>query len=397
MRAALPLARPPLFAGLPVFAGLVALAACGAPVEERAPAALEPETAFVVETVAEGLAFPWGAVFLPDGDMLVTERSGAIRLIEDGVLREAPVDGGPEVFFAGQGGLLGVALSPGFETDRLVYLSYSTGDAGANTTALYRARYEDGALADGEMIWRARPDRSADAHFGGRLAFLPDGTLLLTLGDAFALREEAQRLTSHLGTIVRLNPDGSAPGDNPFAGRPSDADGAPLAEIYSYGHRNVQGVAYDAATGRVWAHEHGPAGGDELNLIEPGANYGWPIATSGLDYSGARISPFTSHDGYAAPAAEWTPSIAPSGLAIYSGALFEAWRGDLFITALAGQALHRIALDESGTVLGEAVLLADRGERLRHVLEGPDGALYLLTDSEDGAVLRLRPSGGTGD
>ncbi|MEO1039907.1 MAG: PQQ-dependent sugar dehydrogenase [Pseudomonadota bacterium] len=384
--------RSSIVSSLTGLAAMTLLTACGVGVEPRAPEPLESAADYQVETVASGFDWPWGLAFLPDGRMLVTERSGALRLVDESGLQADPVAGTPPVYFAGQGGLLDIALSPQFETDGLVYLSYSHGDDSASTTALYRARFDGEALADGELVWTASPDRAFSNHYGGRLAFLPDGTLLLTLGDAFALREQAQNRTNHLGSIVRLNPDGSAPTDNPFAGRPSDADGPPLPEIYSYGHRNVQGISFDAATGRIWSHEHGPAGGDELNLIRPGANYGWPIATAGLDYSGARISPFSDHEGFEAPKAEWSPSIAPSGLAVYSGALFEGWAGDLFVTALAGEALHRIVLDEDGAVIGEELLLAERGERLRHVLEGPDGALYVLTDSDDGAILKLTPA-----
>lgn len=344
--------------------------------------------AIAVETLVEGLENPWSLAFLPGGDMLVTERTGQLRLIRDGALVDAPVSGVPEVLALSQGGLLEVALAPGFETSSLVYLSFSSGTAGSNNTALFRARYENGTLLDGEVIWTSQMDKRGGAHFGGRIAFLDDGTLLLTLGDGFEFREEAQNLENHFGTIVRLNADGSPAGGNPLAGE----DGA-LPDIWTYGHRNVQGIAVDPETGTVWAHEHGPRGGDELNLIEGGNNYGWPIVTSGLDYSGARISPYTEHgQAYTAPLREWLPdSIAPSGLAVYRGEAFPNWSGDLLVGALAGQALHRVRV-EDGRAIAEEVLLADLGARIRDVRAGPDGLVYVLTDHANGAVLRISPA-----
>ncbi|WP_439633050.1 PQQ-dependent sugar dehydrogenase [Glycocaulis sp.] len=341
-----------------------------------------------VETVVDGLEHPWGLAFLPGGDMLVTERTGQLRLIRDGALVDAPVSGVPEVLVLSQGGLFDVVLAPDFTASSLVYLSFASGTAQSNNTALYRARYEDGALLDGEVIWTSQMDKTGGAHFGGRIAFMGDGTLLLTLGDGFEFREEAQNLANHFGTIVRLNPDGSPASGNPLA----EEDGA-LADIWTYGHRNVQGIAIDPQTGIVWAHEHGPRGGDELNIIEGGQNYGWPIVTSGLDYSGARISPFTAHgDDYTGPLREWLPnSIAPSGLAVYRGEAFPNWSGDLLIGALAGQALHRVRV-ENGQAIAEEVLLADEGARIRDVRTGPDGLVYVLTDHANGALLRLSPA-----
>jgi len=350
--------------------------ACSQPAAGPAPAA-DPG-GYEVEVFAEGLNHPWGLAFLPDGRMLVTERNGAVRLVDaDGSISAEPVAGGPEdVIAGGQGGLLDIALAPEFEDSGIVYLSYSAGTAAANHTALYRARFDGSAFIEGETIFRAVPDRSIKSHYGGRLAFLPDGSVILTLGDGFTYRERAQSRDDHLGVIVRLARDGSAPPDNPF-----QAEGGPAAFVYTYGHRNVQGVAWDGDTGRLWSHEHGPRGGDELNLLEPGVNYGWPVVTQGLDYSGARISPFSALPEFPAPAHVWTPSIAPSGLALHDG--------DLYVTALAGRALHRLELDADGAVARETRLLTERGERLRHVLSGPDGALWVLTDAPDGAILRL--------
>ena len=362
-------------------AGLLVLiaAACSPPAADPAPAA-DPGS-YQVEVFAEGLDFPWGLAFLPDGRLLLTERNGAVRLVEaDGSVLAAPVAGGPEdVFAGGQGGLLDIALAPDFEQSRIVYVSYSAGTGTANHPALYRARFDGTAFVEGETIFRAVPDRSTEHHYGGRIAFLPDGSLILTLGDGFAYRERAQSRDDHLGVIVRLAADGSAPPDNPFF-----ADGGPAAFVYSYGHRNVHGIAHDPETGRLWSHEHGPQGGDALNLVEAGVNYGWPIVTQGLDYTGARISPYSSLPDYPAPAHVWTPSIAPSGLALH--------KGDLYVTALAGQALHRLELDGDGAVVRETRMLTERGERLRHVQSGPDGALWVLTDAPDGTILRVHLS-----
>lgn len=350
----------------------------------------EPQSGHAVraEILVEGLEHPWGLAFLPDGSMLVTERPGRLRLVRDGALVDTPVSGVPDVFAQSQGGLFDVVPAPDFETSGILYLSFARGTAASNNTALYRARYEDGALLDGEVIWQSHMDKRGGAHFGGRIAFLDDATLLLTLGDGFEFREEAQNLENHFGTIVRLNADGSAASGNPLA-----AEAGALPDIWSYGHRNVQGIAVDPQTGIVWAHEHGPRGGDELNIIEGGNNYGWPIVTAGLDYSGARISPFTVHgNAYTAPVREWLPdSIAPSGLAVYRGEAFPGWDGDLLVGALAGQALHRVRV-ENGVAVAEEVLLSDRGLRIRDVRVGPDGLVYVLSDHANGAVLRLSPA-----
>lgn len=364
------------------------IAACGGP-QDRSDAPEIPPELYQAETIAEGLSFPWDLTFLPGGDILVTERSGALRLIRDGVLLETPVAGAPEAFFAGQGGLMEVEAAPDFLTSNTVFLTYSAGDADANTTAVFRARFDGEALVEGETIFRASPDRDTDAHYGGRLAFLPDGTLLLTLGEAFAYREQAQLRDNHLGAVVRINADGAPPADNPFFN-----EGGPAAYVYSYGHRNVQGVAFDARRGVIWEHEHGPQGGDELNQLRPGANYGWPIVTEGRDYSGARISPFTDHEaqGFTAPLWGWTPSIAPAGLAVYEGDLFPDWTGDLFVAALAGQALHHLDLDADGALIAENRIFLEDRPRIRQVATGPDGALWVLTDGEDGALVRLTPA-----
>jgi len=345
-----------------------------------------PSTDFTVETVTDGLEKPWNVAVLPDGAYLITEIGGGLKHIKgDNVIK---VEGVPEdIFVAGQGGLMGIALSPDFSENGEVYLSYAYGDADNNGTAIFKSRLaKNSQLIGGKTIFKAKPGKAAASHFGGQMTFLPDGTLVLTLGDGFALREQAQNLGSHLGKIVRLNPDGTPAADNPFA---KNTEAKP--EIYSYGHRNVQGLAYDGATGNLWSHEHGPRGGDELNLIKPGANYGWPIATTGRDYNGARISPHENYEGMEPYVYEWTPSIAPSGLTIYRGDLFPQWQGDAFIGALAGQSLWHIDL-EDGKAVGETRLLQDMKSRVRDVRQDRDGALLLLTESEDGGkLLRLLP------
>lgn len=337
-----------------------------------------------VETVAEGLEHPWSLAFLPDGRMLVTERPGRLRIVDRGRV-SAPLANVPPVFVRGQGGLLDVSLGPDFAQSGRIYLSFAHGDAGANATRLVSARLRDAELADVTVLFTAQPAKATKQHFGGRIAWLPDGTLLLGVGDGYKHRDRAQHLDSHFGKIVRLHADGRIPKDNPFVGR-----AGALPEIYSYGHRNPQAIVYDPGLKRIYAHEHGPKGGDELNWIRPGLNYGWPAVTHGVDYSGAVISEHTSLPGMEPPLLHWTPSIAPAGMALYRGKRFPQWRGDLFVSALAGQHLRRVDMD--GTrVAGQEVLLDDLGERLRDVREGPDGAVYLLTDSPRGKILRLVP------
>ncbi|TVP79549.1 PQQ-dependent sugar dehydrogenase [Thioalkalivibrio sp.] len=338
-----------------------------------------------IETLASGLEHPWSLAFLPDGRILVTERAGRLRVIEEGRLREEPVSGVPDSFVRSQGGLFEVLPDPDFAANGLIYLSQAYGTAAANTTRLLRGRLDGMTLADVEVLFEARPTRSTPVHFGGRMAFLADGTLVLGLGDGFDDREDAQRLDSHTGSIVRLHPNGRVPADNPFVGR-----AGVLPEIYSYGHRNVQGLFPDAGNNVLWSHEHGPRGGDELNIIEPGVNYGWPVVSHGIDYSGARITPHTSLPGMRDPVRHWTPAIAPSGMTLYQGDLFPEWRGSLFISSLVQRQVRRLTLD--GTEIeDEEILFEEIGERLRDIRSGPDGALYLLTDKPDGRVLRVTP------
>ena len=329
-----------------------------------------------VETIAEGLDHPWSVAFLPDGAMLITERSGNLRVVREGKLIEDPVGGVPDVYVRGQGGLFDIVLDPDFENNNVIYLSYAHGRAGENATRVMRATFDGSSLSNQQIIFTAKPWKRGPNHYGGRMAFLPDGTLLLTTGEDFELREQAQLLDSHLGKIIRINTDGSAPTDNPFVA----ADGA-LPEVFSYGHRNAQAILV-APDGTIWMHEHGPAGGDELNRIEPGLNYGWPVITYGLDYSGARVSPYTEFEGMQQPVTYWTPSIAPAGM---------TWlNGDLYVAALVERSVRQLQL-RNGEVVNQQILFKDLGERLRDVRTGPDGALYLLTDSPDGKLLRVVP------
>lgn len=340
-----------------------------------------------IETLTEGLEHPWSLAFLPDGRMLVTERVGRLRLIEaDGRLLEDPIAGLPEAFIAAQAGLMEVALDPDYPDNRWLYLSYAHGDAEANNTRLIRARLVGDELRDVDVLFTARPLKAGAAHYGGRIAFLADKTLVLTLGDGFDWREQAQNPGNHLGKIVRLNRDGSVPPDNPLLALQGAAP-----EVYSLGHRNVQGIVFDAEHDRLYSHEHGPRGGDELNLIQAGQNYGWPLATFGVDYTGARVSPYTQLPGLVAPLLHWTPSVAPSSLALYRGALFPDWQGDLFAATLAERSVRRIRVRD-GMLAGEEVLFEELGERIRDVRSGPDGALYLLTDNAEGRLLRVVPA-----
>lgn len=342
---------------------------------------------FRTETLTSGFQFPWSMTFLPDGRMLVTERVGQLRIVNaDGILVDQIVSGLPEdIFVSGQAGLKDVALAPDFATSNRLFLTYACGTLAANSLCLSSAVFTQNQLTEVTELFRTQPAKSGSAHYGGRLAFLPDDTLVLTMGDGFDYREQAQNPASHLGKLIRLHQDGSVPADNPFV---QNQQAAP--EVYSIGHRNPQGIVYDAVRQRLISHEHGPRGGDELNIITPGQNYGWPITSHGIDYTGALITPFRSRPGMTMPVLTWTPSIAPSGMTLYDGELFPQWRGDLFITALAGKALHRVRL-VNDQVRTEEKMLTELDERLRDVRTGPDGALYILTDSAQGRLLRLTP------
>jgi glucose/arabinose dehydrogenase len=339
---------------------------------------------YCLETVAEGLDNPWGIAFLPDGELLITERVGALRRISSSGMVGPGLSGVPPVYYAGQGGLLDVTLDPDFASNQTVYLSYAHGNGEANATRIARARLVGQTLEGLEVLHTVAPTKDTPQHYGGALAWMPDGTLLMTTGDGFVYREAAQDQKSELGKTLRIGRDGQPPADNPFTADPASA------AVFSYGHRNPQGIAVDSVTGAIYQHEHGPRGGDELNVLRPGANYGWPIATFGIDYTGARISPYQSWPGTEAPLRHWVPSIGPSGLTLYSGKLFPAWQGSLFLGALVNREVRRLTL-EGNQIIAEEALFAELGERIRNVKMGPDGALYLVTDGPQGKIIRVLP------
>jgi aldose sugar dehydrogenase len=365
------------------------VAGCSDPFDAQAPdGAIRSEQAtFRVVPVATGLEHPWGMAFLPGEDIVVTERPGRLRIVRDGELLPEPIEGVPPVYASGQGGLLDVALDPEFASNRVIYLSYAATGDGANSTRVARARLGNGRLEDLEVIFMAEPLVRSSYHFGSRLAFDPQGHLFITVGER-GEGDRAQDLGDHNGSVIRLHPDGSVPEDNPFVG----VAGA-RPQIFSYGHRNAQGLAIHAETGIPWLHEHGARGGDEVNIVRPGVNYGWPVITYGIDYSGAPIGEGTHKEGMAQPIHYWVPSIAPSGMAFYDGDAFPEWQGDLFVGALAGELLARLELD-GARIVGEERLLEDAIGRIRDVELGPDGYLYLLTDESDGGLYRLEPAEG---
>lgn len=333
-----------------------------------------------VETLATGLEHPWGLAFLPDGRMLVTERAGRLRILaEDGTLSD-PLNGVPEVVAAGQGGLLDVALDPKFSENRLIYVSYAEPGEGGAGTAVARARLAETGLEDVQVIFRQMPKVSGGNHFGGRLVFTPDGKLFVTLGDRFKF-DPAQDLSNHLGAIVRINPDGSVPEDNPFIGH---KDAQP--EIWSYGHRNVQGAAIHPETGKLWETEFGPRGGDELNIPAPGANHGWPVVSWGKHYDGKGIPDPPTHPEFADAIRHWTPVISPSGITFYTADAIPGWKGNLLIAGLSSQGIVRLSLDGKTVTDEERIPM---GARIRDVEQGPDGVVYALTDEGNGKVLRL--------
>jgi aldose sugar dehydrogenase len=342
-----------------------------------------------VRTVARGLVNPWALAFLPDGTMLVTERPGRLRVVTSDGNISPPVNGVPEVWASGQGGLLDVVTDRSFAQNRTIYFCYAERADGGGRTAIARARLGDGnsRLDDVKVIFRQQGPLSSGNHYGCRIAQADDGNLFVTLGDHFGPRDQAQSLGDHLGKVIRIAPDGSVPPGNPFIGR---ADARP--EIWSYGHRNAQALAIHPSSGELWEIEHGPRGGDEVNVIGKGKNYGWPVIGYGVDYSGAKIHDATAKDGMEQPVKYWVPSIAPSGMAFYTGALFPQWSGSLFTGALRGAMLVRLTLN-GNTVMAEERLLQDLNARIRDVRQGPDGALWLLTDSSSGRLLRVAPAG----
>ncbi len=338
---------------------------------------------YKVEVVAEGFDTPWSLAFLPNGDMLVTELSGQLRLIRRGSGKAETVQNVPEVYYAGQGGLMDVVPHPNYRRNRLIYLTYAGGNSDENATYVMRARLNGTRLENRKVIFRANPRKDTPVHYGARMAFMRDGTFVLTIGDGFDYREQAQNLKTHYGTVVRLTDDGKVPSDNPFVGK-----AGALPEIWTYGHRNAQAILVDRR-GRVFLNEHGARGGDEVNLLSPKKNYGWPVITYSKDYSGATISPWTHRKGMEQPLWQWTPSIAPSGMTIYEGRLFRQWRGDLFVTSLVFGHIERLDL-ENGKIVGSEILFKDLDPRLRDVRTGPDGALYVLAETK-GQLLRITP------
>lgn len=343
-----------------------------------------------VQTVASGLSHPWSLAFLPDGRMLVTERPGRMRLVTTDRQLSPPLKGVPEVWASGQGGLLDVIADAAFAQNHSIYFCFAERAGNGGRTALARARLVDGVaphLDDVKIIFRQQGPLSSGKHYGCRIAQAKDGNLFVALGDHFSHRDEAQNLGNHLGKLIRIAPDGSVPRDNPFLGREGMQP-----EIWSYGHRNEQGLAINPASNELWEIEHGPRGGDEVNIIGKGKNYGWPVIGYGIDYNGAKIHQSTAKDGMERPIKYWVPSIAPSGMAFYTGKLFPKWDGSLFTGALAGKMLVRLALD-GNAVSGEERLLQNLNERIRDVRQGPDGALWLLTDNAAGRILRVAPAG----
>ncbi len=333
--------------------------------------------------VVDGLSHPWSIAFLPDGSSLITERQGNLRRLNDGKLSE-PLAGLPPVYANSQGGLFDVVLHPNHADNGWIYLSFAHGSPDQNAIRVVRAQLAGNQLIDMETVFTAQPFKDTPVHYGARFTFLPDNSLVLGVGDGFDYREQAQALDSHLGKFIRVNDDGSIPDNNPFLDNP-DA----LPEIYTLGHRNQQAIVYDADQQRLWAHEHGPAGGDEINLLVPGANYGWPLATNGRDYSGAAVTPFRQLAGTLPPAWDWTPSIAPGGMALITSDRFAPWQGSLLVAALKARHVVRLAV-EGNTVTEVETLFAEFGARIRDIREAPDGTLYLLTDdATNGQVIRI--------
>jgi aldose sugar dehydrogenase len=364
--------------------------ACGAQEPRPGPAQRSPTPAVGdapvrVDTVARGLEHPWGFAFLPDGRVLVTERPGRLRIVDRNGTLSAPQTGVPEVAARGQGGLLDVAIDPRFGENRLVYLSYSEpAEDGTSGTAVARGTLGASGLENVQVIYRQTPKVRSNMHFGSRLVFDREGRLFITQGDRGNQRARVQDLASTIGKVVRINADGSIPRDNPFVGR---QDARP--EIWSYGHRNAQAAALHPQTGQLWTVEHGARGGDELNHPEAGKNYGWPVITYGIDYSGQRIGEGTQREGMEQPVYYWDPVIAPSGMTFYTGNAFPNWRGSAFVGSLSPGALVRLTVD-NGRVTREERYLGNIG-RVRDVQQGPDGMLYLITDAADGSLLRVSP------
>jgi glucose/arabinose dehydrogenase len=378
----------------------------GRPCAQASP--LSPDAATLpldpvkITSLVSGLEHPWGMAWLPNGDILITERPGRLRIVRSGQLDPNPIPGIPEVsaasaqqvFASRQGGLLDIALHPRFAETLWVYFSYAHGTQNANRTRVARARFKGSLLADWEVIFEVKQAKEGGQHFGSRLIWLPDETLLISIGDGGnppvklegdLIRNQAQNRSSHLGKILRIRDDGSIPPDNPFLKTEAEP------EIWSYGHRNIQGMVFDPMQQKVWATEHGSRGGDELNWIQPGANYGWPLVSFSLEYTTQNpVAPKTTDPSMVDPKRVWSPSIAPSGLAVYTGDRFPQWQNNLFAGGLVSQDLRRIQVDDNGNVVAESIIKI--GQRVRDIRQGPDGYLYLLTDHPNGQLIRVEPS-----
>lgn len=343
---------------------------------------------FNLEEVATGLSNLWGMTFLPDGSMVITERAGKMRLVsEDGVVGE-PIKGLPAIAVGGQGGLLDVVASPQFNSNRKIYFSYSepSADGKTNSTAVSEAILVGNQLVSVKTLFSQKPKVNSAGHFGSRLVFADDGTLFITLGDRQSEKDRAQTLDNHIGKVVRIKVDGSVPKDNPYVNQ----KGA-LPEIWSYGHRNIQGAALHPKTRELWTGEHGPQGGDEINITQAGKNYGWPVITYGENYGGGKIGEGTSKEGMEQPLYKWVPSIATAGFIFYTGDAFANWKDNILMTSLKDKTLVRLTLENDQVVSEEHLLGKELNERLRHVVQGPDGFIYLLTDEYKARILRLRP------
>jgi glucose/arabinose dehydrogenase len=347
-----------------------------------------PFPSYKIQEVASGLNFPWSLAFLPDGSLLVTERTGKLTRVSNGEV-SAPITGLPvDMYVKGQGGLLEVVLHPNFASNQWVYISYAMGNDDKNALQVMRAKLIGNELVEQQVVFTVTPFKSTPVHFAGRMAFLPDNTLLITSGDGFDYREDAQRLNSLLGKIIRINDDGSVPTNNPFVAENPDS---PSNYVFSYGHRNHQGLLFDSERNVIFSNEHGPDGGDELNIIQAGVNYGWPVITQGLDYIGSRISPFTEYANMQQPRLDWTPSIAPSGMAVHQGNLFSELNGDLLVSVLKFKEVRWLHMDGLN-VVGQTSLFKELEQRIRDVRVHPDGSIYILTDSDQGKILRIIPS-----
>lgn len=344
-----------------------------------------------ISTLVDSLEHPWGMTWLPDNTLLITERPGRLRIVKNNVLDPTPISGLPDVFSRGQGGLMDISAHPQFADNQWLYFTYADGTGSANRTQVARAKFDGQTLSDWQVIFEVNRTKEGTQHFGSRLDWLPDSTLLVSIGDGGnppvslegdLIRNQAQNLSTHLGSLIRIKDDGSTPEDNPFINTPN-AD----PTIWSYGHRNIQGLDVDSATGEVWATEHGARGGDELNRITAGENYGWPIVTYSREYSGGEISSERSRPDMVDPLVVWTPSIAPSGLMVYQGDRIPQWKGDLFAGGLVSNTIQHIKLDDTGEVLSQTPI--EIGQRVRDIAQGPDGRIYILTDESNGHLMQL--------